>query len=315
MQATGLISDDDAWIVMPCVEQYFTVLRKSQFSNLNIHSPPKENAMSGFELLGRVLNIKEIMGGILHHVADHLAIREVLEVALERASRIQKNVELMQPLGALHSSHANYVTDTVVDFNSIQIQLNAEEGKLANCTVARTFLAALSTYVELKEIEMRFTRKEHNIQVLVMFGTVAPEMKFTCDKILDRVSKDIEESKRIVNMEPAETTFMQVCQTHLAKTYPLSNDGQRTEWSLVNDKNPADKFATGVSFYEGNSQFGPNFEKAARFLHAADKAGEREGSYYLGMMYLKSQGVSKNNIQAAEFFEKGTSANDPKDIF
>ena len=174
--------------------------------------------MSGFELLRGILNIKEIIVGILRDVADHLAVREVREVAAERASRIQENVELMQLLEALYSSHANFVTDTLEDFNTIQIQLNTIEGKLASRTVASTFLVAPSTYAELKEIEMCLAQKAHYIQLLGMLGTIVSQMKITCDNTLDRVSNNVEERKQTVNMEPAETTSIQVCQKHLAMT-------------------------------------------------------------------------------------------------
>ena len=53
------------------------------------------------------------------------------------------------------------------------------------------------------------------------------------------------------------------------------------------------------------------FRKGSAFLLAAGKVGQRDANYYLGTMHLKGQGVSRNNLQAVELFEKKTTVKDP----
>lgn len=68
-------------------------------------------------------------------------------------------LKFLKPMEAQYSSHANLVTDSLEDFNTIQSQLSDLHGKLANRTTPHTGLTVSNTHTELREIEMRLAHK------------------------------------------------------------------------------------------------------------------------------------------------------------
>ncbi len=150
--------------------------------------------MSGFETLGGVLNIMQIIGVILRHSKDICNIKGVLEDAAERAKRIYESIGYLAPLETLDGAQSKFITNTVKDFEIIYGPLLGIKVKLENRTTARTVLTSPSTLAELKETESRLAHKDRNIQFIGMMCSLIVKHS-TSNSMLQRMSSDIAQLK------------------------------------------------------------------------------------------------------------------------
>ena len=265
--------------------------------------------MSGFETLGGILNIKQIISVILTHTGDHKSISAVLEDAARLAEQIDTSIKHLAPLELIDDFQVKFVNDTIQDFAGIQNQLLGIKEKLENHTTARNVRASANTLTELKVIESQLRQKEHNIQVIGMICSLSVKTNWNRRTLL-QISKDIGELKKHSNdMEPAETVLRNAIQRKFAESSTLLDNSERDDWEWMVHMGATDKLVTGVSFYKGSISHS-NYQKAARYLHAAAKAGEGEAYYYLGMMYRIGQGMEKCNLTAVKMFREGIRAKD-----
>ncbi len=270
--------------------------------------------MSGFETLGGILNITQILSAILKHAQDHKSIAEVLEKARTRSTRIHENIRLLAPLKTQDGVESQFVKGTVQDFGDIHTELSSIQEKLENRNAARTFLTSTETLSRLKCIESRLSHKEHNIQMMGIVLTMAAEQRFTKERVEEISANVVELKNRSIDMEPAESLLQQVFQQKFVAMSGVLDESQRRDEGWINQIDGIQKLATGISFYEGNQSFNKDYVKAARYLNAALEAGKWEANYYLGMLYRRGKGVKRCNVTAVHHFEKGTHAKDAKAI-
>ncbi len=268
--------------------------------------------MSGFETLGGILNITQILGAILKHAQDHKSIEEVLEKALARATRITENVRLLAPLKTHSGLESHFVRDTEQDFEDIHNELLGIQEKLEHRNAARTFLTSSETLSRLRCIESRLSHKEHNIQMMGIVLNIAAEQRCTKESVDEISANVVELKKRSIDMEPTESVLVQVCQQKYVETSGVLDESQRRNEAWIDQMEAVDKLTTGISFYKGNERVGKDYVKAARYLNAALEGGRWEAHYYLGMLYRRGKGVQRCNLTAVQHFEKGTHAKDAK---
>ncbi len=269
--------------------------------------------MSGFEILGGVLNIVQAIGVILHHVQDHRSIKDVLEEAEARAKRIHSNIQHVNLLPDVESILSLFIEETIAEFEAIHHQLLVIQEKVMNRTIARSVLTSPSTLEQLKEIEQRLREKEHNIKVMGMIAKLDVDQRSSSNDMRHGFSKVLTELDAHSNgVQPARSMFCHVCQRRYSKSKSLVLENQCREERWAENIDLDDRLATGIAFYEGNRCIRKDFFKAARYLNAALDAGHSEANYYLGMLYRTGSGVQMCNETAFQFFEKGTRAKDPK---
>ncbi len=269
--------------------------------------------MSGFETLGGILNIVQIIGVILNHVQDHTSIKDVLENAETRAKRIHSNIERLHCLENVGSLFSDFFDEIVHEFTSIEEELLQVKEKVTNRTAARTVLTSPSTLSQLKDITLRLKHEEQTIKLVGLIGnfnaqqySTANDMKAGFTQILTRLPSDSAEFRT------EKTLLCRICQDKFTEVSSAVDAAKRREDNWMTEVDSTTQLSLGIAFYEGNPRVPQDYFKAARFLNAALNAGRREANYYLGMMCKSGQGVSQCNIAAFEFFNSGTRANDPK---
>ena len=268
--------------------------------------------MSSFEALDGVLNIAEIIGIILRHVNDFNSIKSVLQQAKARADLIYMKIQLFEPLEVLTKAQSKFTYDTVQDFDRIHNVLVTVYTNVSNRTTARVFLTSPNTLAAIQDIEWSLANKEHNIQMMGMICSLVSENRVLQSEI-ENISRKFSELKdRLVDTGPAEAVLVEVCQIKCTGSKDVCNTSELSESRWLEGVGPGDKLAIGISWYNGNGSFGKDYEKAARHLNAAVRAGMSEANYYLGKLYQGGLGVERCDITAVNCFKKGAVANDPK---
>ena len=113
-------------------------------------------------------------------------------------------------------------------------------------------------------------------------------------------------------VEVAKVIVYEVCKMKTIESKDVYDTSHLNESRWLKGADPSDKLAMGISWYNGNASFGKDYEKAARHLNAARRAGVSEANYYLGMLYQEGLGVERCDLAAVKCFKKGAFANDPK---
>jgi uncharacterized protein len=69
-------------------------------------------------------------------------------------------------------------------------------------------------------------------------------------------------------------------------------------------------FMTGLDFYNGWGETPQNYLEAMKFFELAAHGGHNQAQHYLGFMYYKGLGVTKDNIEAYKWFYLAASNGD-----
>ncbi len=251
------------------------------------------------------MNIVQIIDLVLRHVQDHKSVKDELEKARMRAERIYRNVHEVKLLPGVESVLSLFINETVEEFESIHDELLLIQEKVMNRTTARSVLASPSTLARLKEISYSLQQKEQNIKLMGIIAELYVGLRSCENNVREGFAKVLFElNTQPEDLQPAKSMFCQVCRMH------LSNSDDRWMEGIES----GDKLAIGRAFYEGNQCIRKDFQKAARFLNAALKAGNSEAYYYLGMLYSSGSCIKKCNITAFEHFEKGARSKDSKSM-
>lgn len=131
--------------------------------------------MSGFETIGGILNIIQIIGVISRHVHDYNSIQDVLEEADAKARRIQQNVQPLLCSENIEGLFSHFFDETVEESESIRNELYLLKEKVVNRTTARTVLTSPNTVAQLEKISRRLAHKERNIELMGMFRSFNAE--------------------------------------------------------------------------------------------------------------------------------------------
>lgn len=69
-------------------------------------------------------------------------------------------------------------------------------------------------------------------------------------------------------------------------------------------------FMTGLDYYNGWGETEQNYLESIKFFERAARGGHNQAQHYLGLMYYKGLGVTKDNIEAYKWFDLAASNGD-----
>lgn len=69
-------------------------------------------------------------------------------------------------------------------------------------------------------------------------------------------------------------------------------------------------FMTGLDYYNGWGDTEQNYLESMKYFELAARGGHNQAQHYLGLMYYKGLGVTKDNIEAYKWFDLAASNGD-----
>ena len=92
-----------------------------------------------------------------------------------------------------------------------------------------------------------------------------------------------------------------VTPTALALELPFVSLSQASQ--EIQEVNPFGDFMAGVDLYNGWGDTEQDYTKAIKFFERAARGGHTQAQHYLGLIYYKGLGVTKDNIEAYKWFD------------
>ncbi len=142
---------------------------------------------SGFEILGGILKIAQILCLINRNVQGFLRLEAALKLCEEFVKRIENKIHRLNHLHVLGGLQSELVTESIQEFESIRQELIAIQEKVVNRSNARKILLVLEILQKLNEIAFRLAEKDDTFEFLGMIGAFNVEHRSNCAHIFDEL--------------------------------------------------------------------------------------------------------------------------------
>ena len=255
---------------------------------------------SGFELLGGVLNIVQILGVLSRHVQGFGKLERALKTAEASAMRTEKKIRRLDYLRTLDGLQFEILQETELEFENIREELLVIQDKVVNRSHVRKLLLAPVILEQLNQIGNRLAKKEDTLKLVGMVGALNVEHR-------SNIAHICRELKSRPSCSSSLTTRLEeVCQMKVVES-ALFDVSEQTKVCSADQMTGFVHLSAGVCLYK--TEFGlKNFQLAAQYFHSALKTGWMEAYYYLRMLYKHGLGVERCDVTAMKFFEIGTNA-------
>ncbi len=258
---------------------------------------------SGFELLGGILNIAQILSVINRHVQGFRRLEAALKNCEECVKQIENKIHRLNHLHALDGLQSEILEEAIQEFESICQELIAIQDKVVNRSYVRKILLAPEILEKLNDITSRLAKKDDTLKLLGMIGAFNAEHRSNCAQIFNKL-KSMGSSA-----SSPEGKLEEFCQMKVV-VRAVKEITKQTKGYSMNQMTGFIHLSTGVCLYKAEFRV-QNYEVAAQHFNSAVRMGWSQGYYYLGMLYKSGLGVEKCNITAKNFFQYGTDAGVP----
>ncbi len=234
---------------------------------------------SGFELLGGILNIAQILGVIHRHVQGFRRLEATLKTSEACAKGIENKINRLNHLHALDGLQSEILQETIQEFENIRQELIDIQEKVVNRSYVRKVLLAPEILEKLNEIASRLAKKDDTLKLVGMIGALNVEHRSNCAHIFNELK-----SMGSSSTSP-EGKLEEYCQMKVVEQ-AVRGITQQTKGYSINQMTGFVHLSIGVCLYK--AEFGlQNFEVAAQHFNSAVKMGVELGLLLSGDVIQK----------------------------